>query len=59
MSAVPSSHGSWLHDLRRSAASAFADLGVPTGKQEGWRHSNTALLADLPFPVPPRPGCLP
>jgi len=55
MSAVAIEHGStWLRDLRHSAAAAFADLGVPTGKQEAWQYSNTTPLADLPFPVPPR-----
>ncbi|MGH7941798.1 MAG: Fe-S cluster assembly protein SufD, partial [Limisphaerales bacterium] len=39
----------WLLDLRRTGASAFAGLGFPTLRDEDWRFTNVAPIAELPF----------
>jgi Fe-S cluster assembly protein SufD len=40
---------SWLASLRKSAIESFADLGFPTTRQEAWRFTNVAPLAQIPF----------
>ncbi|HTV53566.1 MAG TPA: Fe-S cluster assembly protein SufD [Terriglobia bacterium] len=40
---------SWLHSLRARAMEAFADLGVPTTRQEAWRFTNITPLTRIPF----------
>jgi Fe-S cluster assembly protein SufD len=43
-----------LAALRREALAAFADAGLPTGREEEWRYSSPAELARIPFePAPP------
>ncbi len=39
----------WLRDLRARGASRFAALGFPTVRQEEWRFTNVAPIADTPF----------
>ena len=44
----------WLRGARRSAAEAFGRMGVPTVRDEEWRATNVAPIADTPFvPAPP------
>jgi Fe-S cluster assembly protein SufD len=52
----------WLFPLRKAGISRFAELGFPTLKDEDWRFTNVAPIADLPFnPVlaPPPNGLAP
>ena len=43
----------WLRDARRSAADAFGRKGIPTTRDEEWRVTNVAPIADTPFvPAP-------
>jgi len=46
----------WLHEIRRTAAESFAEKGFPTTRQEEWRNTNLAPLAEVPFrpAAPPR-----
>jgi len=50
----------WLHGLRRSALSRFAQLGLPTTRWEEWKYTNLAPLARTAFqlaePVPQPPA---
>lgn len=39
----------WLKALRNSGIAHFAELGFPTIKNEEWRNTNVAPIADLPF----------
>jgi Fe-S cluster assembly protein SufD len=39
----------WLRDLRERGASRFAALGFPTVRQEEWRFTNVAPIADTTF----------
>lgn len=39
----------WLRAVRRSAAEAFARLGVPTTRHEEWRFTNVAPIATTAF----------
>jgi Fe-S cluster assembly protein SufD len=39
----------WLRDLRERGAARFIALGFPTVRQEEWRFTNVAAIADLPF----------
>src|SRR5687767_506776 len=39
----------WLRDLRERAASRFAAVGFPTVRQEEWRFTNVAPIADTSF----------
>jgi Fe-S cluster assembly protein SufD len=39
----------WLRDLRERGASRFAALGFPTVRQEEWRFTNVAPIADTAF----------
>ena len=36
----------WLRDIRRSAADAFGNAGIPTTRHEEWRFTNVAPIAD-------------
>jgi Fe-S cluster assembly protein SufD len=40
---------SWLHAIRKSAISHFAELGFPTTHHEEWLFTNVAPIAKLPF----------
>ena len=39
----------WLRQLRERAADRFAAAGFPTVRQEEWRFTNVAAIADTPF----------
>jgi Fe-S cluster assembly protein SufD len=39
----------WLRELRARGAARFAALGFPTVRQEEWRFTNVAPIADTPF----------
>src|SRR5262245_17490763 len=39
----------WLRELRGRGASRFAAVGFPTVRQEEWRFTNVAPIADTPF----------
>ncbi len=39
----------WLQGLRARALESFAELGLPTTRDEDWRFTSLAALADLPF----------
>jgi Fe-S cluster assembly protein SufD len=43
----------WLRDARRSAADAFGRTGIPTTRDEEWRVTNVAPIADTPFAPAP------
>ena len=38
-----------IHGLRKEAIARFADAGLPTGKDESWRHSNPQRLTRTEF----------
>jgi Fe-S cluster assembly protein SufD len=39
----------WLKDIRAGAIARFAELGFPTMKQEEWRFTSVAPIAETPF----------
>ncbi len=39
----------WLRNLRQSAAVRFAEVGFPTRRNEEWRFTNVAPIAETPF----------
>jgi Fe-S cluster assembly protein SufD len=39
----------WLFPLRKAGIARFAELGFPTLRQEDWRFTNVAPIANLPF----------
>ena len=41
-----------LHELRRRAISRFADIGLPTTRNEDWRFTDVSAIAKLPFELP-------
>jgi Fe-S cluster assembly protein SufD len=43
----------WLRAARRSAAEAFGRMGVPTTRDEAWRFTNVAPIADTKFAPAP------
>ena len=43
----------WLLSLRRTAAERFAAIGFPTRRNEEWRFTNVAPIADTPFTPAP------
>ncbi len=42
----------WLRELRRGAIARFAELGFPTTKQEEWRFTSVAPIAEQRFSTP-------
>jgi Fe-S cluster assembly protein SufD len=42
----------WLRELRARGAERFSQLGFPTVRQEEWRFTNVAAIADTPFRLP-------
>ena len=48
----------WLRELRRGAIVRFAELGFPTTKQEEWRFTNVAPIAEQRFVPAPAPRSL-
>lgn len=43
---LPGAGAPWLASLRQQAMARFADLGWPSSRQDGWRHTSLAALAD-------------
>ncbi|MGE5358935.1 MAG: Fe-S cluster assembly protein SufD [Bacteroidales bacterium] len=41
----------WFGELRRDALARFTSLGFPTTRQEEWRFTNVAPIAEAPFEV--------
>src|SRR5262245_23402597 len=39
----------WLAELRQKGAARFAAVGFPTVRQEEWRFTNVAPIAETPF----------
>jgi Fe-S cluster assembly protein SufD len=39
----------WLNEIREAAIARFAELGFPSTKQEEWRFTSTAPIAETPF----------
>ncbi len=42
----------WLKEIREGAIARFAELGFPTMKQEEWRFTSVAPIAETPFERP-------
>ena len=45
-----------LHALRREAADHFAEHGLPTSRDESWRHSNPQVVTRVSFSPSPATG---
>ncbi len=45
----PAGEPLWLQQLRRKAARRFAELGIPTVRDEEWKYTNVSSLTDIPF----------
>ncbi|CAN5396299.1 Fe-S cluster assembly protein SufD [soil metagenome] len=43
----------WLQDMRARAATAFAELGFPTNRDEEWRFTSVAPIASAEFQAAP------
>jgi Fe-S cluster assembly protein SufD len=46
----------WLREIREGAIARFAELGFPTMKQEEWRFTSVAPIADQRFMLAHAPG---
>jgi Fe-S cluster assembly protein SufD len=46
---LPGREPTWLEGLRREAIAAFAELGIPTTRQEDWRFTRLTTLAKTAF----------
>ena len=44
----------WLREIRAAALARFAELGFPTTRQEDWRFTSVAAIAETPFTAPSR-----
>jgi len=44
----------WLKEIRAAAVARFAELGFPTTRQEDWRFTSVAPIAETPFALPAR-----
>ncbi len=45
----PPAGPAWLRDLRTGAMDQFAATGFPSTKQEDWRFTSVAAIAETPF----------
>ena len=45
----------WLKEIREGAIARFAELGFPTTKQEEWRFTSVAPIAEAAFTLAPAP----
>jgi Fe-S cluster assembly protein SufD len=45
----------WLREIREAAIDRFATLGFPSTKQEEWRFTSVAPIAEAPFALSTRP----
>ncbi len=43
------SHAAWLRELRGRALTRFAELGIPTTRDEEWRFTNISPIGETPF----------
>src|SRR3989441_12427365 len=43
----------WLREIREGAIARFAELGFPTMKQEAWRFTSVAPIAETRFTLAP------
>lgn len=50
---VSGAEPAWVGRLREAAMARFAELGFPSVLDEGWRQSDVALLASIPFRAAP------
>jgi Fe-S cluster assembly protein SufD len=46
----------WLKEIREGAIARFAELGFPTMRQEEWRFTSVAPIAETRFSLVPAPG---
>ncbi len=47
----------WMREIREAAIARFAELGFPTTRQEAWRFTSVAPIAEAPFALaPPAPS---
>jgi Fe-S cluster assembly protein SufD len=51
-SELPGAEVEWVQDLRARALDRFSTAGLPTGREEAWRHTSLAPISGVPF----RPG---
>jgi Fe-S cluster assembly protein SufD len=51
MGAVAQAASPWVRERRDQAAKRFAEVGYPTTRQEDWRFTNVAPIADAKFPL--------
>src|SRR3954471_19490029 len=49
----------WLKDLRDGGIARFGDLGFPNMKQEAWRFTSVAPIAESTFDLAPAPTHIP
>jgi Fe-S cluster assembly protein SufD len=42
----------WLRSIRRGAIARFSELGFPTPREEDWRFTNVAAIAETSFSLP-------
>jgi Fe-S cluster assembly protein SufD len=49
----------WLKEIREGAIARFAELGFPTTKQEEWRFTSVAPIAETRFALAPSPALPP
>ncbi len=49
----------WLHDLREGGIARFHDLGFPNMKQEAWRFTSVAPIAERSFELAKPPARIP
>src|SRR2546430_730411 len=45
----PATQPAWVFPLRKAGIARFAERGFPTLKDEDWRFTNIAPIAELPF----------
>lgn len=50
---------SWLRKLRQQGFARFSETGFPTLRDEDWRFTNAAVIAQTPFRLPRHEGPLP
>jgi Fe-S cluster assembly protein SufD len=43
----------WLHAARRTAIGRFAAMGLPTRRDEDWKYTSVAAIAETPFRITP------
>ena len=49
----------WVHPLRKAALARFTELGFPTTRDEDWRFTNLAPVAQTAFRLPEASGPIP